>query len=58
MFKGAVEFNQDLSEWNVGNGVYFVSTRRIRLVCYDVYYNSQLLYCIMYISIRCRRICL
>jgi len=47
MFDGAVDFNQDLSGWDVGNCQHFVSARRIWLVCYDVDYNSQLLYSLL-----------
>jgi len=58
MFGGAAAFNQDLSGWDVGNGRSFVSTRRIRLVCCDVYYKSQVLYYIIYNSTRRRLVCL
>ena len=44
MFYRAATFNQDLSGWDVGNGQNFVSVRRLILVCYDTYYNSQLYY--------------
>ena len=57
MFVQAVAFTKDLSGWNVVNGQNFVNARRIQLVSYDAYYNSQLLYCIIYISICCRDIC-
>ena len=54
MFHRATAFNKDLSRWNVVNGQWFVGARRGRLVCYDAFYNSQLLYCIIYNSVRHR----
>jgi len=47
MFNRGAAFNQDLSGWDVTNDESFVIARRIRPVCYDAYYNSQLLYCII-----------
>ena len=46
MFEYAAAFDQNLSGWDVANGQTFVSARRIWLVCYDTYYNSQLFYCL------------
>ena len=42
MFFEASTFDQDLSGWDVANDQSFASARRIRLVCFDAYYNLPL----------------
>jgi len=48
IFNRGAAFNQDLIGWDVINDESFDSASRIRPVCYDAYYNSQLIYCIIY----------